>query len=199
MNTPSTSQAAFRRTRRPFARSLVRGFTLLESVVVMAVMATLASVAVPSMTWFIDSVKISSATDLMLSGLSLARSEAIKRNARVVLCKSEDGESCTTTGGWEQGWIVFHDANRNGVLDGGETIILREQPLAANLRLSGNMHVANYISYAPTGVARLAGGGFQAGTLTLCRRSAETGEGRQIVINSGGRPRVQRATVEMCV
>jgi type IV fimbrial biogenesis protein FimT len=189
---------AIPRTRRPVPSRPARGFTLVEGVVALALMGLLVATAMPSMSWFIDSVKLGSATDLFISGLNLARSEAIKRNRSVVLCKSAEGESCAATGGWEQGWIVFHDVNRNGLRDGAELVIRREQPLSAGLRLSGNQHVASYVSYAPTGVATLVGGAFQAGTLTLCRRSAERGEARQIIINSGGRPRVQKASVDIC-
>lgn len=185
-----------RRRLAPFRPA--RGVTLVESVVALALMGLLAAAAVPSMFWFIDSMKLASATDLFMSGLNLTRSEAIKRNGSVVLCKSAEGESCATAGGWEQGWIVFHDLNRNGLREVAEPLIRHEQPLSPGLRLSGNQHVANYVSYAPTGVARLVGGGFQAGTLTLCRRSAERGEARQIIVNSGGRPRVQKASVDIC-
>ena len=68
-----------------------------------------------------------------------------------------------------------------------------------DLRLSGNLNVAKYVSYTPTGEARLASGGFQAGTITLCNPSLQREEARQIVISSVGRPRVQKAQVAQCV
>ena len=150
------------------------------------------------MTATVRSVQLSSASNDLLAGLLMARSEAIKRNGRVVLCKSADGISCAGTGGWEQGWIVFHDGNNNGTRDGGEEIIQRAQALSADLRVTGNLNVARYVSYAPTGATRLVGGGFQAGTITLCRQSAEGGEARQIVLSSSGRPRVQKTLVGAC-
>jgi type IV fimbrial biogenesis protein FimT len=175
------------------------GLTLVEMLVVLAVMATLLSLAAPSLTAVIDSVKVSSASNDMLSGLHLARSEAIKRNSPVVLCKSADGSSCASDGGWEQGWIVFHDANNNGLRESSETIILREMPLGSNLRLTGNVNVARYVSFAPSGATKLVGGAFQAGTLTVCRQSAYAGEARQIILNAAGRPRVHKASVSSCL
>ena len=46
------------------------------------------------------------------------------------------------------------------------------------------------------GATKLVGGGFQAGTLTLCRQSGRAGEGRQIILNAVGRPRVQKVALE---
>lgn len=187
------------RTARMLPRRADRGFTLVELLATVAVMGVLAVVAVPSMTSIIDSIKLSSASNVFVAGLHLARSEAIKRNSRVVLCKTVDGVSCTFSGGWEQGWIVFHDANNNGQRDAAEILVLRELPLSASLRFKGNLNVARYVSFAPTGATRLVGGGFQAGTLTVCRHSAEAGEARQIILNAVGRPRVYKSAVADCV
>lgn len=175
-----------------------RGFTLLEMLVVMAIAAVLAGIAIPSLAGMMNSIKLSSASNSFLSYLHLARSEAIKRNSRVALCKSADGLSCAVAGGWEQGLIVFHDPNNNGALDAGETVIARAQALPSTLKMVGNPNVANYVSFAPTGATKLVGGGFQAGTLTLCRESLSAGEGREIILNAVGRPRVQKVEVNAC-
>ena len=174
------------------------GFTLLEMLVVMAISAVLMSVVAPSFSSIIDSAKVTSATNVFLSGLHLARSEAIKRNSRVALCKTADGVACASSGG-EQGWIVFHDANNNGSREGSEPIIQREMALSSSLRLTGNQYVARYVSFTPTGGTRLIGGNFQAGTLTVCRQSAQGGEARQIILNAVGRPRVKKAALANCI
>lgn len=176
-----------------------RGFTLIEVLVVLVVMAVLATVAIPSMAGIMDSIKLSSQSNVYLSSLHLARSEAIKRNSRVTLCKSADGSACAEGGGWHQGWIIFHDANNNGVKDSGETVIHQAQALPARLRLVGNLNVAKYVSFRPTGETKLVSGAFQAGTLTLCHESASSAEARQIIINSAGRARVQKVSVATCV
>jgi len=199
MNTHTRSQPQTQfRTARSLPQHLARGFTLIEMLIVVAVTAVLMSIAVPSMDATIRSIRLTSASNVFVSGLHLARSEAIKRNGRVVLCKSADGAVCSASGGWEQGWIIFHDANNNGVHDSTETIIQREAALAANLRFVGNLSVARYVSFAASGATRLVGGGFQAGTLTVCNHSADPGEGRQIILNAVGRPRVQKAAVSFC-
>ncbi|HSI52915.1 MAG: GspH/FimT family pseudopilin [Ramlibacter sp.] len=176
----------------------VRGFTLVELLIVMAVAAVLMGSAAPSLTNFVKSIQLSSASNDLLAGLLMARSEAAKRNGRAAICKSANGLTCAPSGGWQQGWIVFHDANSNGVRDTGEAIIQRQEPLSADMRVTGNLNVARYVSYAPSGLTKLAGGGFQAGTLTLCRHSLDGGEARQIILSSSGRPRVQKTHVDSC-
>ena len=175
-----------------------RGFTLVELLVVIAIAGILTGIAAPSMSGLLRSVKLTSATNDLFASLMMARSEAVKRNSRVALCKSSDGVSCVATGGWEQGWIVFHDINNNGTHESGEEVVMRAQALSTDLRLSGNLNVAKYVSYSPTGVAKLVSGGFQAGTITLCNESADSGEARQIILSSAGRPRVQKTHIPSC-
>lgn len=180
------------------ARRAARGFTLVELLTVIAVIAVLATSAAPSISAMTNSGKLTAASNTLLASMLLARSEAIKRNSRVVLCKTADGVSCTGTGGWEQGWIVFHDVNNNGEHGSGEVVIERVQPLAGGVRLTGNSTLSNYVSFVSTGASKLLGGGFQAGTLTVCSQAGTGGEARQVILNAVGRPRVQKAPASSC-
>jgi type IV fimbrial biogenesis protein FimT len=183
---------------QPSPRSASRGFTLVEFLVVLAIASILLGGAIPSFTSFFRSVNLTSTTNDLFASMLMARSEAAKRRSRVALCKSANGTSCTTQGGWEQGWIVFHDTNSDGLRQGGEEIVWRAQAMPGDIRVQGNITVAKYVSYAPTGEAKFAGGGFQAGTITLCNASSSSQNARQIVISSSGRPRVQKAQVSNC-
>ncbi len=51
------------------------------------------------------------------------RSEAVKRNARVTICKNSDNATCIATGTWAQGLIVFVDASTAGTEDAGDTVL----------------------------------------------------------------------------
>ena len=183
----------------PTSLRKAHGFTLIELLTFLAIVAVLAGIGAPAFTGLTRSAKLTSATNDLFASLLMARSEAAKRRSRVAVCKSSDGNACAASGGWEQGWIVFHDANNSGTRDSGEEIVVKAQALPRDLRLSGNLNVAKYVSYAPTGEAKLAGGGFQAGTITLCNQYSDREEARQIVISSAGRPRVQRTQVADCV
>lgn len=155
--------------------------------------------AAPSLTNLVRSIQLTSASNDLLAGLLMARSEAVKRKGRAAVCKSADGVSCAANGGWQQGWIVFHDVNNNGVHEAGEEIIQRQEALPAEMRVTGNLNVARYVSYAPSGTTKMASGAFQAGTFTLCNHSMESGQARQIILSSAGRPRVQKTLVGLCV
>jgi type IV fimbrial biogenesis protein FimT len=180
------------------ARQAVRGFSLVELAIVLAIASILAGAALPSLGNLVRSVRMTTGTNDLFTSIVLARSEAAKRHARVALCKSDDGNSCAATGGWEQGWIVFHDANNNGRRDPGEKLVERVAGMHDALRISGNLNVAKYISYAPTGETKMSSGAFQAGTITVCNVSAKTQDARQIVLSAAGRPRTQRAKVAQC-
>ena len=100
-------------------RAVAGGFTLLELLVSTAVMAILLTLVVPAFSEAMVSSRLRSVANSFLSHLYLARGEAIKRNGRAVACASATGLSCADSGGWQQGWIVFHDANDNAAADPG--------------------------------------------------------------------------------
>lgn len=200
MNTPRTSSAALVSSsvlplRRGHAAS--RGFTLVELLMVLCVAAVLLMFAVPSFSRIMSSSKLTAASNALLSSMYLARSEAIKRNGRVSLCKTVDGSTCAASGGWEQGWIVFRDTNNNGDRDSDEPIIERIQPLPT-MRVTGNSPVAKYVSYAASGGTKLVGGGFQAGTVTVCAEPGASDEARQIIVSAVGRPRIRKVSASEC-
>ena len=174
------------------------GTTLTELMVVLAITAILAVMAVPSIAAFASNTLLANTANALVSSLHLARSESIKRASRAVLCKSSDGLACATDGGWEQGWMVFHDANNNASRDEGEAVVSTQPALAMGIRVTGNAPVARYVSYTPTGATELTTGAFQAGRFTLCARTSNSGVGRQVIISSTGRPRTAKATLEAC-
>lgn len=175
-----------------------RGFTLVETMVTLSLATITAVAGLPALKDVSNAMRLNSASEGYFHSLMLARSEAIKRGARVVLCKSADLQSCTTQGRWEQGWLVFHDANNNAKLDAGEIVLARQEALPQGVRLTGNQPVASYVSYTSLGNTVTVGGGFQAGTFTLCNQSAGQSNAREIVIASSGRPRTKKISVASC-
>lgn len=165
----------------------------------LAIAAGALRMALPSVQDMVQTAALNGAADDILSDLRQARTEALARNRRVTMCKSSDGSSCSSSGGWEQGWLMFHDENNNGLRDPGEEAIAHHPLVAAHVRITGNTPVAHYVSYGPVGASRLVSGGFQAGTLTVCSLSVSPTASRQIVLNAVGRPRAQKATVASCV
>lgn len=129
------------------------GFTLIELVVTLVVAAILLTVGIPSFEDFIKSNNIRANANTLLTDLHLTRSEAIKRNSPVRICKSADLASCTTTGGWEQGWIVFTDRNKDKTVDDDEPIIRSNGPAKGYITIRGNSNVKDNILFENSGVS----------------------------------------------
>lgn len=173
------------------------GVTLLELVLVLAISAILLAMGASSFVSIAANNRLTNATNSMVTSLHLARSEAIKRNSRTVLCPSTTGTECAASGGWHQGWLVFHDINNNAVRDAGEAVILHHEGMPEGFRLTGNTLIASYISYVPTGATRTISGLHQVGTLTVCEALAGT-VSRRIIINSTGRARTTKIALASC-
>ena len=167
------------------------GFTLIELMITLAIAAIVMAIGVPSFQVMMRTNRIAAHTNDFLGSLNLARSEAIKRGAgsRVVLCPGTQA-GCSGSA-WGSGWIVFVDANDNGVWDAGEQLLRVHEKLSGDDALTGDTLVRTYISFASDGVARLAGNNavFQLGTLTftMCNSSNQR---NRIEIGQTGRARV---------
>ncbi len=176
----------------PIVRRQSSGLTFIEILVAIVIALVLAAVSAPYLTGMYRSAGVSTVAHDYLSTLSFARSEAIKRNQRVTVCKSEDGQECTTQGGWEQGWIVFVDAQNQAQVADPADILRVRGPLRAGMTLTGNMPVRNYVSYVANGSTQYVSGAFQAGTLTLCRQE----RGVKFVLARAGRVRTEQTTCQ---
>lgn len=89
------------------------GYTLIEVMVVVAILGILLTVGVPAFEGMLRSNRLSAAASALQVSLSLARSEAVKRgsDARVTLAAN------TAVGTWTEGWTVFVD--RTGTANAG--------------------------------------------------------------------------------
>ena len=92
----------------------VTGFTLVETMVVVALLGILAALAIPSMQNALDRYRASAVYDELRSTYVFARSEAIRTRSRVIVQRTAD-PACATVQEWQCGWSVYVDANGDGV------------------------------------------------------------------------------------
>lgn len=168
-----------------------RGFSLVETLMVIVVAAILAGIAVPSFAALMRETRLTSVTNDLLSALYFARSEAVKRNRRVTLCTSIIQGECAENIGWQYGWMVFEDRDGDGHRSGAEQILVVSARQERAMTISGNASVRDYISYVPTGETRSRSGALQMGVLTAC----DGGSAKRLVIAATGRPKIIRHAI----
>ena len=116
------------------------------------------------------------------ASLNVARTEAVKRNDNVSVCRSSNGTACV--GNWEDGWIVFVDADADGSVDDGDNILRVHGDISGGTSLAFSQ---TYITYVNSGLASVG----TASTFTLCDpRGASVARG--LVIGTSGRPRLAK-------
>jgi type IV fimbrial biogenesis protein FimT len=174
------------------------GFSLFETVAGLAVASTMAAVTATPMVNLVQGVRLQAITSDLHHHLLLGRSLAVKGGVRMTLCKSGDGLRCSEGGRWDQGWILFEDRNRSGTREPDEALLQQVAALPPDLRINASAPLGRYVSYGAMGMTQQVSGAFQAGTFTVCRASLDRTEARQVVINAGGRPRVQKVGVDGC-
>lgn len=168
------------------------GFTLMELLVTVSIVAILAAIGIPSLTETIKSNRITAQVNEFVLALNFARSEAIKRGVRVSLCKTSDTMTCIRDGAgsnWEQGWIIFTNQDNDNINDGGsETILKVQDSVQAQITIIGNGNIDDMISYKPDGMI------VNGGSITVCDDRVEE-EGKRIVITPvTGRTRIEKVT-----
>lgn len=160
-----------------------RGFTLYELIITLGIVGILSTGAVAGGD-FLQRNSITAQINTLFTDMSLARSEAIKRGQRVVLCKGTGLTACDTAATWNDGWTVFVDLDADDKWDADEPV-LRTQPAAPTQPVvyapSGNTN-KTYLRYRADGFA------WPNGRFVVC--SANRTHAKAIIIWHTGRARV---------
>lgn len=160
------------------------GFTLLEIMIVIAIVAIISAVAVPGYLTWIPKNRLGSASRDVLSAMQKARLRAIKENTTVAVLFDPDAD-----GNLEGDYVAFVDDGSGGgtagnwVADGGEqTFVNGQMPEGVQMTAS--------TFNSPNHRTRFNGRGLPGtiGTLTLTNSQSDT---RQITLNIVGYSRIQ--------
>jgi type IV fimbrial biogenesis protein FimT len=170
-----------------------RGFSLIELLVVLAIIGIVSLIGVPSFNSAIRSSRLTTTVNDIVTDLSFARSEAIKRNQRVVMLKNQNN--------WAKGWTIFIDTDGNDALDGagddaacaaGSDCILQIRPtLSSNytLKFTGSKS-QDLIRYDSSGMIDSNNGTFYLCDNTDNNNRTEVNTAKLVVLNIIGRASV---------
>ncbi len=169
------------------------GFTLIELMIVLAIVALLARLAAPGMSRSVAARALSSQSAEFMAVLRFARSEAFRRGVAVTVCASRPAvpsPACQGAGAadWRSGWIVFADRLRRGVPDGRQPL-LRVQPA---LRITGGVAgTRGVISFTPAGYSTDASSHYLFSPPV--EAAADAPPAVMVCVSKQGRPRLAAA------
>lgn len=172
-----------------------RGFTIIELMITITLVAVLASIAAPSMRVYVLNNRLSSAAQEYLRTLQTARSEATKRQRNVVVCPSANPSDAvpTCTNATALGWILFEDTDGNGDNSNAAELVETHTINSTKMKLLAD----GAVTYLATGFA--APGGGSAVVMCDSRGNVDSSGGntgqsvaRGIYIAPTGRARVTR-------
>ena len=163
--------------------AIPRGFTLVELMMTLLVLAILLGVAVPSFRDAALSSRLTAYANDLVASAQIARSEAIKRNADITLCVSAGGVACDEGGAWESGWVVRTE---------GGVVLQRQPALSEGFRVTETTGNLSEIVFPSTVV------GVTRASFTVCRGSPVGKQERVVSISVSGNASVARTTEGDC-
>lgn len=167
----------------------IQGFTLIELMVVLALLTLLLSQGIPSLQRLMHRHQQDTARQQLMGAMALTRSEAITRGQAVTLQQKDDD--------WMAGWQIFIDENDDAHRDEDELLLHTHKAMAGEVTISGNLPVSRYIRYNSLGESELYSGAFQAGTLTFCHSNPALSN-IALVLSANGRIRLESQTDTSC-
>ncbi len=193
-----------------------KGFTLIELMVMLAILAIVMSVGVPQLSIFLKGSSMVANTNELIAGLHVARSSAIKAGGRVTMCKSTNADTATPTcatgsEGWEDGWIVYIEGtgagNTIGTFDATDGPLLRLNTGAEGNGTTINTADTNlkmFVSFTSRGLPTNASGSSVSGTFMVCDDRGLTNASSNVVANgvilsATGRARASKDAVKIGV
>jgi type IV fimbrial biogenesis protein FimT len=171
----------------------MRGFTLVELILVFLLVGILTAVALPQFSTVLNRARQTSAVNALTIDLNYARSEAVKRNQYVFVCPekpSKDSLKPAACGNdWNEGWQIVADIDGNGAVDGND-LLLRAHDAVAAIEITVGGNASNGLRFNPLGLAGNINGGPANDTFSFEITSKSNQNKIEIIISHAGRIRI---------
>lgn len=167
------------------------GFTLIELMMVLVLVAVLLGVGGPSFQSSLQRNRMQTTVNSVATALSFARAEAVIRSEPVAICPTVDTASCSGSN-WETGFLIFVDngaggggAASDGTLNGAEELLRIGEPAGQGV----TVRTANFPSTANI-VFQDSGRVLQniSGTVTVCDARGAN-DARALIVEVSGQAR----------
>ena len=169
-----------------------RGFTLIELMIGIGLMALLLSMAVPALDVFTSNARQTGAVNDFVASMHIARSTAVTTNTRVTVCPTDNGQRCAAVS-WDNGWIVFRDPNSNQTVDNGETIVSSGDAIDG-LTIDSD-EFGTFLTYRPNGRVMNASVNGSVGQFTVCDNRGSS-HAKVMIVDLSGRPRYSEYQID---
>ena len=171
-----------------------RGFTLIEMLMTIVIVAIALSIGVPSMSKQIEKSRQNAMRSDLQQSIRLAGAQALASSRPVVLCPG-DGTCAADSSGWRDGFILFVDSNGNGSYDNGTDRLLRQYTNSSERKIS----ISNRPTSSPTAdkFYFLPNGASSGGTINICSES-EKGIDQRLVVSGFGSAELQKDQTDAC-
>ena len=175
----------------------VLGLTLVELLLALTVAAILMALGAPALGDFIKNNRLTQSSFDVLKTINLARSEAVKRRVRVILCRSADSTAVAPTCGgtantWTTGWLVFASGDGNTTYEVATDTLLGIGVVSNdNVTVMTNATSNNNLEFNPDGTTNEGGG---TARFAVCDNRGGA-RGRQINVPPLGRAKFVKGNV----
>lgn len=172
-------------------RSEVAGFTLVELMITIAVAAILIALATPSFSNLIARNQLTGQSNALVGALQVARAEAVRRNARVIVCRGNAAMTACENGGAWATWVVGVDTDNDNDIDE----VLQVGEVAGSVQIQDSAAVVNgQVIFRADGFAYESDGDPLAAQLSVCLPNDRIQNVRLVSIEAG--TRIDTATVD---
>ena len=163
------------------------GFSLIECLTAMAVLAIIYCIAVPSYSALLKSIEARSTIFTLQQLIHASRNDALNSHKALTICGSGDSLHCD--GNWTIGVLIMEDANRNGIVEGSDRILKFIDLHLKQATLTWRGFSGSRVTVESLGTAFASNGAFN-----YCGNDSDPLYHRQVIVSRGGRAKLSRDT-----